>query len=99
MAHAVRAPYSGVGQRTRPVGRGNPPGSAVPSSLVGRQCEVPGARGDPDAAMVPGDPSARSPGQSRALLPVIGVSGFFITPPYPDTPLRFRAKGNSARDT
>ena len=49
--------------------------------------------------MVPGDPSARSPGQSRALLPVIGVSGFFITPPYPDTPLRFRAKGNFARDT
>ena len=57
---------------TGPAGRGNPPGSAVPW-LVGRQCEVPGARGDPD------DPSARSPGQSRALLPVLGVSGFFIT--------------------
>ena len=41
-AHAVRPPYSGVGQRTRPAGRGNPPGSA------GRRVEVPGARGDPD---------------------------------------------------
>jgi hypothetical protein len=77
MAHAVRPPYSGVGQRTRPAGHGKPPGSAV-RSLVERQCELPGARGNPDA-MLPGDPSARSPGESRALLPVIGVSGFFIT--------------------
>ena len=53
-----------------------------PTSLVGRQCETAQSTGDPD------DPSARSPGQSSCLPPVIGVSGFHHhgTTPYPVPP-------------
>ena len=71
----------------------------VPStSLVGRQCETAQSTGDPD------DPSARSPGQSSCLPPVIGVSGssprdHAISSNRPRCPAAIPCKGNFARDT
>ena len=94
MAHALF-----MGRATYPTCRSRKPARKCrPTSLVGRQCETAQSTGDPD------DPSARSPGQSSCLPPVIGVSGssprdHAISSTAPDGPLRFRAKGNFARDT
>ena len=77
-------PIQGLGNVTRPVGRGNPPGSAVPSSLVGRQCEVPGARGTRTrlwcpAILPPGRPARVVPYSRSSVCPAFSspaISGY-----------------------
>ena len=94
MAHALF-----MGRATYPTCRSRKPARKCrPTSLVGRQCETAQSTGDPD------DPSARSPGQSSCLPPVIGVSGssprdHAISSNRPRCPAAIPCKGNFARDT
>ena len=94
MAHALF-----MGRATYPTCRSRKPAKKCrPTSLVGRQCETAQSTGDRD------DPPPGRPARVPALPPVIGVSGssprdHAISITAPDAPLRFRAKGNFARDT